>query len=111
MTRNFARNLRKNMTDSEKQLWQFLRQRQVNGYKFRRQAPIGPYIVDFVCYEKRLILELDGGQHQDNVAYDASRDEWLKQQGFIVVRFWNNDVLQNTQGVLETIAGYLSPPP
>lgn len=74
----------------------------MNGFKFRRQAPFGRYVVDFVCYEKHLIIEVDGGQHalSEN---DAARDQWLKKQGFRVLRFWNNDVLRNTDAVLEVI--------
>jgi very-short-patch-repair endonuclease len=75
---------------------------QIDGYKFRRQQPIGNYIVDFVCLEKRLIVELDGGQHAES-DYDAKRDAWLSEQGFSVLRFWNNDVLKNVEGVTERI--------
>lgn len=96
-----ARQLRKNMTDAERRLWQHLRSKQTLGYKFRRQEPIGSYIVDFVCYEKKLIIEVDGGQHLEKQAeYDKARDAWLKEQGFTVLRFWNNHVLGNTDGVL-----------
>jgi len=84
-------------------LWSKLRARQIEGCKFRRQAPIGKYIVDFVCHEKRLIVELDGGQHAENCETDRQRDKWLGEQGYKVLRFWNNDVLTNIEGVLETI--------
>ena len=87
-----ARILRKNSTDAERKLWQHLRRYQINGYKFRRQHPIGPYVVDFVCFEKRLIIEVDGGQHAQQVEDDNARTEWLQSQGFQVLRFWNNQV-------------------
>ncbi len=96
-----AKNLRKNSTDAERVLWKVLRAKQVEGLKFRRQEPIGKYIVDFVCFEKDLIVEVDGGQHSE--AVDAGRDAWLRSQGFTVLRFWNHDVLQNIEGVLEVI--------
>ena len=76
---------------------------QLDDYKFRRQQPLGNYIVDFVCLEKRLIIEVDGGQHAEQSDYDAERDDWLREQGFIVLRFWNNDVLKNFEGVTERI--------
>jgi len=77
--------------------------RQVDGLRFRRQAPIGRYIVDFVCFEQRLIIEIDGGQHADRTGQDAARTRWLEGEGFRVIRFWNNDVLDNTEGVVESI--------
>jgi very-short-patch-repair endonuclease len=91
------------MTDAERKLWQRLRQRQVLGLKFRSQAPFGKYVVDFACLEKRLIIEIDGKQHKDRIEYDVKRTAWLKSQGFDVLRFWNTDVLQNMEGVLERI--------
>jgi len=94
------------MTDVEKRLWYLLRDRRLNGYKFRRQMPIGPYVADFVCLQSRLIVELDGGQHAEQAEKDKVRDEWLKSQGFVVLRFWNNDVLANTEGVLQAILGH-----
>lgn len=97
-----AKDLRKRPTDAEKALWQRLRAKQMNGLKFRRQEPIGRYIVDFVCYERNLIIEVDGGQHSQSLT-DALRDEWLKGQGFRVLRFWNNDVLKDIGAVLEVI--------
>ena len=103
-----ARTLRKNQTDTERLLWQKLRNRQLAGKKFRRQYPIGPYIVDFVCLELRLVVELDGGQHMDQQAYDERRSAYLNQQGFLVVRFWNNEVMGNMVGVLETLTLALS---
>lgn len=98
-----ARNLRKNQTDAEKLLWQHLRNRQMLGQKFRRQFPIDTYIVDFACLEVKLTIELDGGQHTEQIEYDQRRTEQLQKRGFKVIRFWNNDVLQNTTGVLEAI--------
>jgi len=91
------------MTDAERYLWKHLRQRQLAGHRFRRQMPIGSYIVDFVCLERRLIVEIDGGQHQEQQAYDGRRDGWLVEQGFRVLRFWNNEVLSQTEGVLMRI--------
>ena len=98
-----SRDLRKNLTDVEQKLWQKLRSKQINGHKFRRQFILGNYIVDFICLDKRLIIEVDGGQHMDNVSYDSQRDEWLKSQNFKVLRFWNNQVLNETDSVLEVI--------
>jgi very-short-patch-repair endonuclease len=106
--RQHARDLRKNGTDAERHLWYYLRANRF-GYKFKRQVPIKRFIVDFVCLERRLIVELDGGQHQDNQAYDDQRTIELNQVGFQVLRFWNNDVLMNTEGVLEVIRQTLSP--
>jgi len=100
---DLAKNLRTNSTDTERHLWRHLRAKRFEGLKFRRQAPIGPYIVDFVCYEKKLVIECDGGQHASQVDQDQKRDQWLKTQGFTVLRFWDHDVLQNTEVVLETI--------
>ncbi len=105
-----ARNLRRNMTDAERTLWHRLRAGQT-GAKFRRQQPIGPYIVDFVCFDRRLIVELDGGQHADAIAYDAARTRWLETQGFTVLRFWNNDIMSNIEGVLVRIMEALPPSP
>ena len=100
---NKARSLRKNQTDAEHLLWQKLRNRQLLNVKFRRQFPIEPYIADFVCLELKLIIELDGSQHFDQVMYDNERSDFLKQRGFKVFRFWNNDVFKNTQTVMESI--------
>jgi very-short-patch-repair endonuclease len=96
----FADQLRKNQTDAETLLWFALRNRQINKLKFRRQVPLGLYVVDFVCFENRLIVELDGGQHADAEAYDEARTSWLEGEGFHVIRFWNNEVLSNREGVL-----------
>ena len=104
----FASQLRTNATDAEKRLWQALRNRQLAGYKFRRQFPIPPYVVDFVCLEQRLIIELDGGQHADSVAYDDARTAFLAQQEFRVLRFWNNDALENTEAVLAAVLSGLA---
>ena len=98
-----ARYLRSHPTEAEQKLWQHIRQRQMLGYKFRRQRPIGPYIVDFVCLEARLIIELDGGQHQWQYKYDEERTAWLESEGYHVHRFWNHDVLNNIDGVLQYI--------
>jgi very-short-patch-repair endonuclease len=98
-----AKNLRSNQTDAEQCLWYFLRAQRFMELKFKRQMPIGQYIVDFVCYEQKLIIEVDGGQHQENVDYDQSRSKWLQDQGYTVLRFWNNEVLQQTESVLEAI--------
>ena len=103
MSTEHARALRKNMTDAEKFLWRQLNRGQIDNLRFRRQEPIGNFIVDFVCFERTLIVELDGGQHADQTAYDERRTRWLESQGFCVLRFWNNAVLQNTSGVLEVI--------
>ena len=98
----FARQLRVEATDAEARLWQRLRNRMLGGFKFRRQFPVGPYIADFVCIERKLIVELDGGQHADNPA-DERRTRFLERRGYRVIRFWNPDVLANTDGVLEMI--------
>ncbi|MGB7292739.1 MAG: endonuclease domain-containing protein [Thermodesulfobacteriota bacterium] len=104
---NRARNLRKNPTEAERKLWAHLRLRQIGGYKFRRQHPLGPFIVDFVCIEKRLIVEVDGGQHDEKRFYDAKRNEWLEEREFKVIRFWNNEVLRDIEIVTEVIANEL----
>jgi len=109
MTRRHAKALRANMTDAERKLWYLLRAHRFAGIKIKRQAPIGPYIVDFVSFERRLVLEVDGGQHADSDA-DLRRTRWLEDQGFRVLRFWNNEVLSNITGVLETILAALSDP-
>ncbi len=106
-----AKRLRDNPTSAENHLWFHLRAKQLGGHKFRRQQPIGNYIVDFACLRQKLIIELDGGQHANQVQRDQLRDSWLRSQGFKVLRFWNNDVFENTEGVLETILQELSPSP
>ena len=95
--------LRKRPTDAELLLWKQLRLKQLEGLKFRRQQPIDNYIVDFVCFERRIVIEVDGGQHAIQKEDDILRDTYLTQQGFQVLRFWNNEVLQNINGVLEVI--------
>jgi len=97
-----ARQLRHDATDSERRLWAALRDRRLRGYRFRRQHPIGDFIVDFACTRHRLVVEADGGQHADNDA-DRRRTAWLEAEGWRVLRFWNNDVLANANGVIETI--------
>jgi very-short-patch-repair endonuclease len=104
----YARSLRKNQTEAERRLWRELRQRAI-GVRFRRQAPIGPYIVDFVSFERKLVIELDGGQHLENPK-DEIRDAWLTQSGLRVLRFWNNEVLANTEGVMTVILRALGLP-
>ena len=99
---NLSRLLRKNSTIAEKRLWKHLRSRALSGFKFVRQEPIGPYIVDFVCREKRLIIEVDGGQHATDTR-DAMSDQWLVGHRYRVQRFWNNEVMGNIEGVWETI--------
>ena len=106
-----ARELRSNMTNAERHLWKHLRQRQIAGYRFRRQMPMGSYIVDFICLERRLIIEIDGSQHQEQQVYDARRDQWLAEQEFQVLRFWNNEVLNQTEGVLMRILEVLERTP
>ncbi len=105
-----ARHLRRTATDAETALWYRLRSRALNGHKFVRQEPIGPYIVDFICRVSRLVIEVDGGQHADN-PLDAARDKWLMEHNYRVLRFWNNEVLGNMSGVLETIATALAEAP
>ena len=106
-----ARSLRSNLTDAENYLWRHLRFRQISGHKFRRQRPIGPYIVDFVCLEQKLIIELDGGQHNENQASDVKRDTWLRSEGYEILRFWNDDVLTKLNGVKDVIFQSLNMPP
>ena len=105
-----AKGLRFNATVAERRLWLLLRSRKA-GAKFRRQQPIGRYIADFVCFEAKLIIELDGGQHADSVTEDTERTRWLASQGFRVLRFWNNDVIDNMEGVWASIVAVLSPSP
>lgn len=109
-----ARVLRRASTDAERRLWAALRGRRLDGFKFRRQRPIGRFVVDFVCMEHRLVIEADGGQHADSEA-DAERTEWLEAEAWRVLRFWNNEVLANTEGVLdripEVLRGLVAPHP
>ena len=106
-----ARALRQSPTTAEQLLWRHLRNRQLAGAKFRRQHPLGPYILDFVCLEHGLVVEVDGGQHADlqAQAYDRQRSAWLQQQGLQVLRFWNHDVMQQTHEVLAQLLQALTP--
>jgi very-short-patch-repair endonuclease len=101
-----SRRLRRDATEAETALWFRLRARRLNGHKFVRQEPIGPYTVDLICRAHRLIIEIDGGQHADSTR-DVMRDKWLVDHNYRILRFWNNDVLGNMTGVLETIAAAL----
>lgn len=105
-----ARHLRRDATEAEKALWRVLRNRGFEGLKFRRQVPVGSYIADFLCESENLIVEVDGGQHDTQMAYDEARTRYLQSQGFRVVRFWNNDVLRNIEGVLEDMRQLLQHP-
>jgi very-short-patch-repair endonuclease len=110
--RDNAKRLRSVQTDAEQRLWYHLRAHRFLGLKFRRQKPIGSYIVDFICHEKSLVIELDGGQHSEQSRYDDERDEWLRHKGYRVLRFWNNEVMQEFDAVLERIRlAALSPAP
>ncbi len=100
--RRFGKAMRQRMTDAEARLWLRLRKPGIDGLRFRRQAPIGPYMVDFFCPQHRLIVEVDGGQHGDDA--DAARDAWLVAQGYRVMRVWNNDVMENLEGVCAAIS-------
>ncbi|HEY5305959.1 MAG TPA: endonuclease domain-containing protein [Pseudolabrys sp.] len=102
VNRGRAKALRHQMTDAESRLWFALRAHRLDGLSFRRQTPIGRYIVDFCCHDRWLIVELDGGQHAESKK-DVERDRWLASKGYRVLRFWNSDVLKNREGVLETI--------
>ncbi len=103
----FAKRLRREMTDAERLLWHHLRNRSTDGRKFRRQCPLGAYIVDFVCIEARLVVEVDGGQHVGS-QYDAMRTAYFESVGFRVVRFWNTDVLIDTEAVLSVVYNELT---
>lgn len=105
-----AKELRRNSTDAERLLWKHLKAKQLDGLKFRRQEQIGRFIVDFVCYEKGLIVEADGSQHALEKEKDEERTRWLNSQGFMVLRFWNHEILTNIEGVLETIRMQTAPP-
>ncbi|MEM9616929.1 MAG: endonuclease domain-containing protein [Pseudomonadota bacterium] len=116
MANEFARRLRRNQTKAERMLWQALRGKQLGGYRFRRQHPMGPYVADFICLERKLIVELDGDQHAFDATRDKKRDDWLQSRGYFVLRFWNNEVYDNLPGVLEKLLEHLqipqaSPPP
>ena len=107
---NFARNLRKTSTDAELRLWLQLKNRNLGGFKFRRQHPIPPYVVDFAWLEQKLIVELDGGQHAEQVVHDARRTDFLGARGFRVIRFWNDEVLRQMDAVVEEILRQLTAP-
>ena len=102
-----ARRLRRESTDAERALWASLRDRRLLGFKFARQVPIGPYVVDFACRERKLVVELDGGQHLDSAARDETRTQHLRSRGYEVLRFWNHDVLSHPDSVLEAIRLHL----
>jgi len=110
-----ARTLRKRPTDAERALWRQVRYRQIDGCKFRRQHPIGPYIVDFVCLERNVIVEVDGGQHAVHVEQDTERTAWLESVGYRVIRFWDHEVLTELESVkeaiLRSVTPHLNPPP
>jgi very-short-patch-repair endonuclease len=110
MANERARYLRKSMSDPEALLWSRLRGKQLDGFRFRRQHPIGPYIADFVCLEQRLVVEVDGGQHGDpeQAAIDAQRTDWLQREGYRVIRFWSAEVFANTSEVLDRILADLN---
>jgi very-short-patch-repair endonuclease len=93
-----ARALRQQMSSPERRLWYLLRRKQIEGSRFRRQQPIGPYIVDFVCFNERLVIELDGGSHTETQGHDEVRTAWLEARGYRVLRLWNNDVMGNQEG-------------
>jgi very-short-patch-repair endonuclease len=107
--RPFARALRKNATEAETKLWTLLRNRRFSNFKFRRQLPMGPYIIDLVCLERSLVIEVDGSQHAENQV-DAARDAWLCERGYRVLRFWNNDVLARPATVMDSIWHSLTEP-
>ncbi len=101
-SRNFARTMRKEPSAAERAIWKIVRGKRLEGFKFKRQQPLGPYIVDMVCLAKRLIIEADGGHHNESIQ-DSVRDAWLNAQGFRVLRFWNHDILRNGQMLEDTI--------
>jgi very-short-patch-repair endonuclease len=106
-----SRQLRGDMTDAEKKLWRHLRMRQIGGHKFRRQLPLEGFITDFACVEKKLVVEIDGGQHAEDVEYDARRTAILERFGYRTLRFWNNEVLGEIEAVKAVIARALGLPP
>ena len=106
-----ARGLRRNQTDAERKLWYYLRNRRLSGHKFRRQQEIDQYIVDFVCVDAMLVIELDGGQHAEQQEYDGRRTRYLQAKGYRVLRFWNNEALTKMESVLEVILEAVASPP
>jgi very-short-patch-repair endonuclease len=107
VTRGHARQMRHKPTDAEARMWRFLRDRRFAGFKFRRQVPFKGYILDFVCFERRVVVEIDGSQHYESQR-DETRDAALASEGFYVIRYWNNDVLQRSASVLEDLFSKLS---
>ena len=103
-----SRQLRKNSTDAERLIWRHLRNKRMMGVKFRREQPLGRYIVDFISFSNRLVIEIDGGQHARQKEKDRIRDRFIRKAGFRILRFWNNEVLLNTEAVLEIIRRALS---
>lgn len=108
--RDRARRLRREMTPAERFLWKKLRKRRLGGFRFRRQVPLGRYILDFACFEPRVVVEMDGGQHDEQRDYDAARTAWLESQGFAVVRFWNHQLSREWDTVEEAILRRLRSP-
>ena len=106
-----ARNLRKNSTIQERRLWNLLKNRQFHNLKFKRQQPVGDYIVDFICKEAKIIIEIDGGQHNEleNIEYDKTRTEYLNTLGYKVIRFWNNEIYENIEGVVLRLKEEINP--
>jgi very-short-patch-repair endonuclease len=109
-TRESARRLRKYMTEAEKRLWYRIRRQQLSEHQFRKQVELGSYVVDFCCLKERLVIELDGGQHAEITAYELKRRAWLEGNRYRVLRFWNNEVFENLDGVLEAIVRALRAP-
>jgi len=105
-----AKGLRKRSTEAEITIWQKIRSKQLNGHKFKRQQPIGNYIVDFVCFDRKLIIEIDGGQHAIEKEKDQQRELWLQSEGFAILRFWNTEIFENIDGVLASIMEKLNTP-
>jgi very-short-patch-repair endonuclease len=103
-----ARRLRRDMTEAERRLWSRLRSRQLHGMRFRRQVPIEGFIADFACIEAKLVVEVDGGQHAETVVADRLRSDAIASAGFLVIRFWNSDVMANIEGVIDRIEGALA---
>jgi adenine-specific DNA-methyltransferase len=112
MDHEFARKLRRDQTDVERKLWYALRDRRFHDFNFRRQQPIGPYVVDFICFRKNLVIELDGSQHGEDDARrkDERRTAYLNGRGYRVIRFWNHEINQNLDGVFDTIERELTRP-
>ncbi len=109
MSTQRARSLRRSQTDAERKLWYALRARHLSGLKFKRQVSIGSYFANFLCFECKLIIELDGSQHREQVEYDENRTRWLEAQGYRVVRFWNIDALLNADAVVQEILRIVEP--